>query len=182
MILKYFNDFLARNYQAATFQRLKELKIFKPLWSEKHINLNFPIGLNNNTPNSSTVINSQQINNPQVSSTNMQMMANNNNSSLISGNVSSLNLNLSVANIYLITDEMALLMKRSFKMSPFKPASNGLPGSVNNVNNFNGSTTQTQTINVGGQVHASPVLMRQNSTSSSDNNNNNTTGKLKRRN
>jgi hypothetical protein len=41
VIFKYFNDFLARNYQAGTFQRLKELKIYKPLWSEKYINLNF---------------------------------------------------------------------------------------------------------------------------------------------
>jgi hypothetical protein len=41
VILKYFNDFLARNYQAGTFQRLKELKMYKALWVEKYINLIF---------------------------------------------------------------------------------------------------------------------------------------------
>ena len=43
VVLKYFNDFLARNYQQGTFYRLKELKIFKPLWSEKYANLNFTV-------------------------------------------------------------------------------------------------------------------------------------------
>ncbi|CAF1133714.1 unnamed protein product, partial [Didymodactylos carnosus] len=31
IILKYFNDFLAKNYQG-NFQKLRELKIYKPLW------------------------------------------------------------------------------------------------------------------------------------------------------
>ncbi|CAF0746878.1 unnamed protein product [Brachionus calyciflorus] len=39
VLLKYFNDFLARNYQPAQFTRLRDLKIFKPLWTDKYINL-----------------------------------------------------------------------------------------------------------------------------------------------
>lgn len=87
VILKYFNDFLARNYQAGTFQRLKELKIYKPLWSENYINLNFTASTNpaNLAP---------------------QTGAN-------------------VPNVYLISEEMAALMKRYFKTNPFvqKPTS-----------------------------------------------------------
>jgi hypothetical protein len=76
VIFKYFNDFLARNYQAGTFQRLKELKIYKPLWSEKYINLNFtgsslmantqtsssPIITNGNTTNSNNPTNQPWVN------------------------------------------------------------------------------------------------------------------------
>ncbi len=131
VILKYFNDFLARNYQAGTFQRLKELKIFKPLWSEKYINLNLPVGPPPVTPPPTTT------------------------------NGSSLNLNLSVANIYLITDEMAALMKRSFKLNPFKPTSNGLPGSTATVNGIGGSTGSVNGTGNDGQSVSS--LTRQNS-------------------
>lgn len=108
VILKYFNDFLARNYQAGTFQRLKELKIFKPLWSEKHINLN------------SHAANLQPPTTPPPPA---------------AANGSSLNLNPTVPNIYLISDEMSALMKRSFKLNPFKPASNGLPNSASSSSN-----------------------------------------------
>jgi hypothetical protein len=42
VLLKYFNDFLARNYpNSAIFQKLIELKVYKPLWSDKYIHLNF---------------------------------------------------------------------------------------------------------------------------------------------
>lgn len=105
VILKYFNDFLARNYQAATFQRLKELKVFKPLWSEKHINLNFPTVLPIPTTTSPTTPTTP--NGPSL-----------------------LNLNPTVPNIYLISEEMSALMKRSFKLNPFKPTANGLPASA----------------------------------------------------
>ena len=94
VIFKYFNDFLARNYQAGTFQRLKELKIYKPLWSEKYINLNFT---------SSSLIASHA----QLSSTIT-------NAALPNGNANS-----NVPNVYLISEEMASLMKRSFRINPF---------------------------------------------------------------
>ena len=89
VIFKYFNDFLARNYQAGTFQRLKELKIYKPLWSEKYINLNFT-GSSLSQPN---------------------LMG-----PVPNGGVANAN---NVPNVYLISEEMAALMKRSFKISPF---------------------------------------------------------------
>jgi hypothetical protein len=89
VLLKYFNDFLARNYQSGTFQRLKELKIFKPLWSDKYINLNFT---------GSAVLP------PPVNLLN---------------NLASTNGLASVANVYLVSEEMASLMKRSFKQNPF---------------------------------------------------------------
>ena len=106
VILKYFNDFLARNYQAATFQRLKELKIFKPLWSDKHINLNFP----GCAPAAPTAASAMPAGTPAA------------------GNAPSLlNLNPTVPNIFLISEEMATLMRRAFKLNPFKPTANGMP-------------------------------------------------------
>ena len=39
VLFKYFNDFVARNYQQSQFTRLKELKLYKPLWSDKYISL-----------------------------------------------------------------------------------------------------------------------------------------------
>lgn len=93
VIFKYFNDFLARNYQAGTFQRLKELKVYKPLWSEKYINLNF-------TGSSLHPLPTTPINLTSISPLNT-------------------NLNSMVPNVYLISEEMASLMKRSFKVNPF---------------------------------------------------------------
>ena len=91
MILKYFNDFLARNYQAGTFQRLKELKIYKPLWCDKYISLS-----SIHVPNCPSMFTPPGINvlplNPQQQQ---------------------------VPNVFLISDEMASLMKRSFKLNPF---------------------------------------------------------------
>jgi hypothetical protein len=70
IILKYFNDFLARNYPniQTTAQRLKELKIFKPLWLDNYINL----------------------------------------------------LNQQAQSIFLISEEIAALLKRSFKQTPIQ--------------------------------------------------------------
>lgn len=65
-VLRHFNNFLARNYQLGTFQSLKELKVYKPLWSEK------PVSLTDLTQS-----------------------------------------------VYLVSEEMAGLMKRSFKQNPF---------------------------------------------------------------
>lgn len=72
VVLKYFNDFLARNHQGNFFNRIKELKIFKPLWSDRYIHLNFTSNL---------------------------------------------------PSVYLISDEMASLLKRSFKHNPFNSSS-----------------------------------------------------------
>jgi hypothetical protein len=92
VILKYFNDFLARNYQAGTFQRLKELKIYKPLWCDKYISLS-SIHIPSSSPNifSAPGINVLPLN-PQQQQ---------------------------VPNVFLISDEMSSLMKRSFKLNPF---------------------------------------------------------------
>jgi len=132
VILKYSNDFLARNYQAGTFQRLKELKIFKPLWSEKYINLNLSVS-------------------PVVPATPPPTT-----------NGSSLNLNLSVANIYLISDEMAALMKRSFKLNPFKPTSNGLPsaGASGSGSGVEGQSTSGLTRQNSEVAQAHTILVR----------------------
>ncbi|RNA34288.1 sacsin [Brachionus plicatilis] len=42
VLLKYFNDFLARNYQHSQFTRLKELKIYRPLFADKYTSLSGP--------------------------------------------------------------------------------------------------------------------------------------------
>ena len=113
VLMKYFNDFLARNYQSGTFQRLKELKIYKPLWSDKYINLNFT-----------------------GSSLNLSQQANSTSPVNFLNNLASLNNNSNVPNVYLISEEMSSLMKRSFKQNPF------IQKSVTNVIS-NGSTSPT---------------------------------------
>ena len=72
----------------------------------------------------------------------------------------------SVANIYLITDEMAALMKRSFKLNPFKPTSNGLPGSAAAASGGSGGVggSAAGVVNSGGNDGQSGSgLTRQNS-------------------
>jgi len=109
VILKYFNDFLARNYQAGTFQRLKELKIYKPLWCDKYISLS-SIHIPSSSPNMFTApgINVMPLN-PQQQQ---------------------------VPNVFLISDEMAALMRRSFKLNPFVQK---LP--ISDPNNSNSACT-----------------------------------------
>ena len=104
LLLKYFNDFLARNYQSGTFQRLKELKIYKPVWSDKYINLNFT-GSSLASPtnnNSTTTPQQQQQQQPGV-----------------------------VPNVYLVSEEMANVMRRAFKNNPFVPKPAAPPPSTN---------------------------------------------------
>ena len=106
VILKYFNDFLARNYpNSIIFQKLKELKIYKPLWSDKYTHLNFS-------------------NQKQADGT--------------------------LPSVYLISEEIASLLKRSFKTNPLNlqtPTSSTMPTTpttpktstptlTNNNNNF----------------------------------------------
>jgi hypothetical protein len=98
VILKYFNDFLARNYQQGTFYRLKELKIFRPLWSEKYINLNFTVASAPLNANVTPLTASTMMNGPGQPF---------------------------VSNVYLISDELATLMKRSFKSSPYQSGGGG---------------------------------------------------------
>lgn len=106
VILKYFNDFLARNYQLGTFYRLKELKIFKPLWSEKYINLNFTVAASlSNSSSMSSLFNASF---PQ-----------NNLAGLAASSVAGVSGQNLTSNVYLISEELASLLKKSFKTSPF---------------------------------------------------------------
>lgn len=114
VILKYFNDFLARNYQAGTFQRLKELKIYKPIWSEKHISVNF---------------NSSGSFGPSMTSL-----------------TTPLNTNSLVSNVCLISEEMASLMKRSFKQSPFQPTTGLASSSSTSLQSVSSSTSSLSSI------------------------------------
>jgi hypothetical protein len=115
VIFKYFNDFLARNYQSGTFQRLKEIKIYKPLWSEKYINLSF-------TGTSIHPV-SAQIN------ANLATLSQFSASTQTSGFISL------VPNVYLISEDMTALMKRSFKTNPFMSVASGVASPSSPITN-----------------------------------------------
>ena len=80
LILKYLNDFIIDEFKKISFDRLKDLKIFRPLWFDNYVQLS-------------------------------------------NSNVSDCNLNNNNANVYLISEEIALIMKRCFKKNPFEKIS-----------------------------------------------------------
>jgi hypothetical protein len=75
LILKYLNDFITDEFKTISFERLKELKIYKPLWFDAYVQLSSNAGKSNE------------------------------------------------ANVYLISEEMAAIMKRCFKKNPFEKIS-----------------------------------------------------------